>query len=190
MKKMFMCAVLAMAGMAGNGALAASLTSGQGLTPGQQLDSDDGRFMLVLQGGDGNLVVYRKADMVPLWATYKTGGTLAVVQADRNFVVYKEGGSGGLTAIWDSKTAGANVNDPGVKLTMGNDGYLRLTDGNNRQLWTTAPPVGPCAGGTQMQVYLVCNNPGTPFQFQTSIVSCPPPLVFYPNQLGFCPFVP
>ena len=190
MKKTFTCMVAAVLSVALHAASAASLTAGQGLTPGQELNSDDGRFMLVLQGGDGNLVVYRKADMVPLWATYKTGGTLAVVQADHNFVVYKDNGAGGLTAIWDSKTSGAGVVDYGTRLTMGNDGYLRLTDGSNRLMWTTAPPTGPCPGGQQYVIQSVCYMAGTPNQYQTVQMTCPGAAVFWPYSAGFCPFRP
>lgn len=193
MKKQFMRAALAIMAITANIASGASLMAGQYLTPGQQLDSDDGRFMLVLQGGDGNLVVYRKADMVPLWATYKFGGSFAVVQWDRNFVVYQTNPAGGQNAIWDSKTPAANVTDPGTKLTMGNDGYLRLTDGSNRQLWTTAPPpppVGPCPGGLQYELRTVCYLPGTTSQFQTVRLECPGSFIYYPYAAGICPYVP
>ena len=184
-----MCTAIAVFGLAANFAAAGSLTAGQGLTPGQELNSDDGRYMLVLQGGDGNLVVYRKADMAPLWATYKFGGTWAVVQADHNFVVYAANGAGGQTAIWDAKTARAGVVDYGTRLTMGNDGYLRLTDGSNRQLWTTAPrlpPPDPCGNKAQPEVRTVCARAGTVAQFQTAIPVCPRAAVPEGYTAGSC----
>src|SRR5207237_2512941 len=59
------------------------------LAVNQLLRSQDGRFDLIMQG-DGNLVLYRRSDSKPLWAsnTNGKGATFAVMQGDGNFVLY------------------------------------------------------------------------------------------------------
>jgi len=189
MKKLLAFTLCAMLALAGAAAHAASLTGGQMLHRGEELLSDNGQYTLVLQAGDGNLVIYRRADNHVMWSTYKPGGEVAKVQEDHNFVVYKAGALLPVNAIWNSRTD-ANVFDVNTKLTMGDDGYLRLTDGSNRLMWTTAPPTGPCPGGQQYVIQNVCYLAGTPNQFQTIQTVCPGAPVFYPYTLGFCPFRP
>lgn len=46
-----------------------SLSANTGLQSGDALYSSNKKYVLTLQAGDGNLVVYRTADMKPIWAT-------------------------------------------------------------------------------------------------------------------------
>jgi hypothetical protein len=63
--------------LASPAALAASLMpAGTTLFPGQSITSADGRYRLVMQG-DGNLVFYRVADMVPRWNSQTFTGVRA-----------------------------------------------------------------------------------------------------------------
>ncbi|GLS17681.1 hypothetical protein GCM10007874_06960 [Labrys miyagiensis] len=93
------------------------LNPGQSLFTNQSLNSNDGRFTLILQT-DGNLVLYRTQDHRALWATGTNGQDThhAIMQGDGNFVLYHENN----TAAWASGTNGK----PGSYLILQNDGNL------------------------------------------------------------------
>lgn len=149
---------------------AASLKSGEALHRGGELFSDNGKYMLTLQASDGHLVLYRRADMKPLWYTNKFGGDVAIMQPDRNFVVYK----GAVTppnAIWNSET-GRIVNDTGTRLTLNNDGSMQIFDWGNFQLWSTpSQEIGTTPGCTTAREYAVCVR-GATFQFNSIVLAC------------------
>lgn len=95
-----------------------TLYSGQALTPGQRLTSQDGRFNLILQT-DGNLVMYDPHNRA-IWASNSSGHpntSEAIMQADGNLVLYENGSN----AYWATQTAG-DASQP--SLVMQSDGNL------------------------------------------------------------------
>jgi hypothetical protein len=144
------------------------------LGPGQSLVSGNGKYMLVQQASDGNLVVYRKADMKAIWSLPKLAGpnAWAVVQSDLNFVVYTGPYPTMGSAVWSSGT-GQSVNDPTAKLTLGEDGSLALSRSSSTSpYWTTLgdfdSPI--CADGSAKQVYAIC--PLTTPRYTSYIFAC------------------
>jgi len=132
-----------------------SIPTDQGLRGGDELISANGKYVLTLQASDGNLVVYRRADMKALWATYAFGGTLAVVQADGNFVVYKETVSP-PAPLWHTHTNTPNRGN--VALTLTDTGGLTLTY-NGTRTWSVAGEP-PCGGG-RLSLYPLCITSGS-----------------------------
>ena len=95
------------------------------LAPGERIISPNKQYSLVMQAGDGNLVLYRGS--TPLWAAGAAGaGARAVMQGDGNLVVYN-----GSTPQWSSNTAGFR----GATLTIQDDGNLVVYHGG-RGVWT------------------------------------------------------
>ncbi|QRN94998.1 hypothetical protein JRI60_38800 [Archangium violaceum] len=126
---------------------ASTLSANQALNPGEQLVSANGAYILTLQATDGNLVVYRLADMKAIWATNVPGGTVAYMQQDRNFVVYKNSTTA-TSAIWASNTGG-NVLDTGVYLIIKDNGSLAIITSGGQTIWSTTGD----GGGQQPQPY-------------------------------------
>ena len=192
MKKLMACVFFGMASLASIGASAGALTGGQMLHRGEDLYSDNGEYVLSLQAGDGNLVLRRRAAGYVMWSSYKPGGEVAKVQEDHNFVVYRAGALLPPNAIWYTNTA-ANVFDVGTTLTLGDDGYLRLTSGTGALLWTTAPRTpapDPCGNKAQPEARSVCSRAGTAEQFQTLIPVCPRASIPAGFVAGSCPALP
>lgn len=106
-----------------------TLYQGMQLQVGQQLDSCDGRFDLILQS-DGNLVLYEGT--TALWAsnTVGSGAALATMQDDGNFVVYTSGG----TAVFNTATEGSGC---GTYLAVQTDGNLVVYNGAGTALWSS-----------------------------------------------------
>lgn len=104
-----------------------ALNSGQQLSPGQSIASQNGQFTLTLQT-DGNLVLYRGP--TPLWNTATNGQPVkvATMQADGNFVLY----DAAQHPIWASGTNG----HPGASLTVQDDGNAVIYVGAT-PLWAT-----------------------------------------------------
>jgi len=97
------------------------------LSPGQSIGSDNGRYLLVMQG-DGNLVYYRTSDWTARWNSQtQSPGAFAPMQGDGNLVVYA--GSG--VPLWNSQTNG----NPGAFLAAQDDGNLVVYAGNGAALW-------------------------------------------------------
>jgi hypothetical protein len=96
---------------------------------GTTFPSCDGRFDLVMQATDGNLVLYMGS--VALWDAQTAGhpGARAVMQGDGNFVVY----SAANVALWSSATAG----NPGAYLAVQNDGNLVVYSASAAPLWSS-----------------------------------------------------
>jgi Dual-action HEIGH metallo-peptidase len=105
-----------------------TMVAGQSLGIGQQLNSCDGRFRLVLQG-DGNFVLYKNG-VRALWSTgtYGQPAYYAPLQGDGNFVLYGTS----LQALWNSGTQGF----PGAYLALQNDGNLVIYQGGVAR-WNT-----------------------------------------------------
>ena len=112
-----------------------SLAPGSYLYPNQSVSSADGRFVLVYQGSDGNLVLYntQSSPWTPLWSTGASGTPAGFVamQTDGNLVVYD--GTG--TAQWWSGTDG----NPNAFVVVQSDGNLVVYSGypSNNPLWET-----------------------------------------------------
>ena len=98
------------------------LQSNESILPSQSLWSLDGRFRLIVQHQDGNLVLYGPSG--PLWATGSTNGTTTILtmQADGNLVI--RGPSNEL--VWSSGTGSY----PGAFLRVQNDGNLVIYSGS------------------------------------------------------------
>lgn len=133
-------------------AQAASMYAGQELTPGQKISSDDGRYYLTLQVSDGNLVIYRARDNAPVWATYAFGGKRAIMQHDRNFVVY----DGVNKPLWSSRT-NANLYDTNSYVKVENDGTLSVMTGSHT-LWVSAMFGDSCKDGGERRIFTYCSK--------------------------------
>lgn len=119
-----------------------SLNAGQSLGLGQTLGSDNGAYTLTLQQ-DGNLVVSERGKAVWASGTNGSGAVRADVQADGNFVLYKENNE----PVWASETSG-NTN---VRLTLQDDRNLVLYSGDNKPLWASKSAVPKAAEAAPAQ---------------------------------------
>lgn len=126
------------------------LWAGQILNPGDRLFSNDGNYYLTQQS-DGNLVVYRSAGPVAIWATYKNG-THTLMQSDGNLVQYS-----GTTPVWSSGTGGRTL-DSNYKLSVLFSARLQITLGQN-VIWTGGAQdeqLAPCPNGAPRTLYPIC----------------------------------
>lgn len=149
---------------------AGGLGANQALQPGQTVYSANGLYFLTLQATDGNLVVYRARDNVPIWATNKTGGKLAIMQADRNFVVYKAGGTTSQYAIWLSNT-NRPLFDSNTRVIVRNDGSLYLFGNLNQVVWSTPNDPTNQYGSESSEVFALCLRPGTSYQLDRTYIA-------------------
>ncbi len=105
------------------------LQPGSTLSGNQSVTSCDGRFTLVMQQGDGNLVLYQNG-VGALWANYVFGsGHALTMQYDGNLVVY----NGAQQAVWHTSTYGHN----GSYLAVQNDGNVVVYSPTGQALWNT-----------------------------------------------------
>ncbi|MBV6321133.1 hypothetical protein [Duganella violaceipulchra] len=185
---------------------AKEIGAGQSLRVGQTIESDDGKYFLIQQG-DGNLVVYRKADMKPIWAAY-ANGEQALIQTDGNFVQYR-GETIPANAVWSSGTGGGafsrnyrlGVSNYGNAYVMDARGYIRWTSNADSQ---TTAPIRTCVNPYPMPGFPtyfspsfipLCFKPGQPDQSQTVALSCnnnesKAIASYYGASLGPCPTWP
>jgi hypothetical protein len=141
-----------------------SLPSGASLDVDQQLTSENGRFVLVLQQ-DGNLVLYRldAGTSWPIWASGTTEMRHLWMQGDGNLVGVRADG----TSVFATGTS-----HPGGWLTLQDDGNLIVMATSDDRLipqWSTgpapaarlrdelAPGEGLDAGGEQL-VSSICDR--------------------------------
>jgi hypothetical protein len=111
----------------GTGYLGDQLLAGASLPAGASVRSRDGRYRLVMQASDGNLVLYNGASA--LWSTGAYGaGSFAAMQGDGNFVVYT-----GSQARWSSNTARFTA----ASLTVQDDGNVVVYQGGHAR-WSRA----------------------------------------------------
>ncbi|MGY1667511.1 fibronectin type III domain-containing protein, partial [Geodermatophilus sp. SYSU D00696] len=125
------------------------LAAGSQLIAGQALVSANGAFRADMQG-DGNFVVYRTADGVPVWnsGTWGASGARVEMRADGNLAVVSEAGA----VAWQSNTAGSG----GVRAVLGDDGALTVQTAEGTVVWSSAapppPPVPPAQLGAGSQL--------------------------------------
>ncbi|MEK8034454.1 right-handed parallel beta-helix repeat-containing protein [Ideonella sp. DXS29W] len=103
------------------------LSMNQGLAPGQETLSCDGRFSLKLQN-DGNLVLRQGKTM--LWSAGTSGRVVAqaIQQSDGNLVLHDAAGMG----VWSTGTG----THPGARLIVQDDGNLVIYDGST-PVWSS-----------------------------------------------------
>lgn len=99
------------------------------LYPGQQLETPDRLYRMVLQG-DGNLVIYSK-NTGALWSSKTAGKSVAylAMQSDGNLVLYDPQSK----PLWHTHTNGRHDS----RLVMQSDGNLVVYDQQNRPIWHT-----------------------------------------------------
>jgi hypothetical protein len=106
-----------------------SMRSGEVLNAGQSVSSTDGRFTLTYQG-DGNLVLRREGDGVPLWSS-GTGGTpvgVCLMQSDGNLAILDPD-----IPVWSSGTPHAH----GCRLVVQDDGNVVIHRPDGIPVWAT-----------------------------------------------------
>lgn len=173
MKRLFVTAMLAaMSAVFGYAHAASTLPGNTPLGPGQSLQSDNGKYILIMQQTDGNLVVYRKADMKVLWASGKLGGpnAWAVAQRDHNFVVYAGPLPANGAVVWQSGTV-QPVNDASTYLYIGLNGQVGIS-GTGGPFWTSPGDPDVCGDGNPKTSYPVCLRPGTKYQQNSFVSAC------------------
>ena len=114
-----------------------SLSVNESLAPNEKLVSADGRYKVIFQESDKNLVLYGPEGA--LWASGGGAGEILTLRADGNLV--RSNASGGVE--WQSSTAGTGA----VRLTVGDgEGVLALHDADGRVVWTFYAPNGDVPG--------------------------------------------
>ena len=105
------------------------LLPGQTIQPGQQIQTPNRQFTLIMQT-DGNLVEYTNSGQ-PIWAsnTSNNPGAYAIMQTDGNLVIYGSNGS----ALWNSGT----YNNPGAYLALQTDGNVVVYSHSNKAIYAT-----------------------------------------------------
>ncbi|MEW9555444.1 hypothetical protein [Nonomuraea sp. NPDC050783] len=116
------------------------LQSGKSLKAGQMVRSRNGKHVLVQQG-DGNLVLYSNDE--PMWSsdTASSPGAITVMQKDGNLVVQKD-----HEALWGSATA----DSPGAWLAVQDDGNLVIYSTEKVALWSRSFSVGRLQSGRSL----------------------------------------
>jgi hypothetical protein len=105
-----------------------TLFGGQTLGAGARLVSDDGQYVLVMQG-DGNLVEYAPGGR-PVWATgTNVPGTVLINQSDGNMVLVAPGGQ----PVWATGTDG----NPDSVRVLQNDANVVVYAPGNRPVWAS-----------------------------------------------------
>lgn len=111
---------------------------GEDLEPDHSLRSTNGRFYLVFQQSDGNLVLYDTLPTVrPLWAsgTDHRRAALCAMQQDGNLVIYDDSGR----SLMSSGTS----DNPGSRLVVQDDGNVVIYRPDGRPVWATNTVVQP-----------------------------------------------
>ncbi len=162
-KSIALMALLAMSLFSTGAEALSRLQANQAMYPGEQIVSANGAYILTLQATDGNLVLYRVADMKALWAAGSSGGTVAYMQQDRNFVVYNNYG----TAVWNSNTYGSVV-DTAAYVFVTDDGFAKIINSAGQTIWSVGGDLPPCTPSP----WAACFNAGTPWQSSGFVWAC------------------
>ncbi|MYM94145.1 hypothetical protein [Duganella vulcania] len=114
------------------------LVAGETLQANEFLKPTDNNLVNLIMQGDGNLVLYRMSDSVPLWHTNSWGhpGAVTVMQGDGNLVVY---GANGTDVLFHTNT----WNNPGSYLQLLSSGNLVVKSASNTVLWASNTSVQP-----------------------------------------------
>lgn len=170
------------AALAALASLSAHATAYRELPTGGVLRAGDfietGGEYCVVQQSDSNLVVYKRPRSntctggTPIWASYSSGATHTVMQADGNLVQYDDAGN----AKWASNTGGRAPGNYGFSVHA-TTGALNITlwDAEHRYgttFWSTPadpnptpqppnpkPPGPTCPNGATPGIYTVCISP-------------------------------
>jgi hypothetical protein len=116
------------------------LLAGQGLVPGDSLDSQDGNWKLDMQA-DGNLVFYGPNNKAT-WASNTAGHSSVwdlVMQSDGNLVVFDASGN----SLWASDTSG----NPNATLEV-EDGAFVIYNSKNEPIWSVGQAVATNGTGS------------------------------------------
>jgi hypothetical protein len=118
----------AVTGQTAKPAAVAIVRSGTVFRAGHGLWSPNKRYALLMQS-DGNAVIYRASDKVPLWSSETRGhrGAYLDFEANGNLVVFDRAHK----PLWMSNTAG----HAGSYLLMQNDGNLVIYSHGKKALW-------------------------------------------------------
>ena len=119
-----------------------TLSTDQWLMPNTYLSSPNGKYQLWMQN-DGNLVLYKTPNWIPLWSTdtWRFPGLRAVMQGDGNLVLYDAAVDYGVYhAYWASNTPWY----PGSTLVLQDDGNLVIYTPSSQAVWAsnTVQPTG------------------------------------------------
>jgi DNA-binding beta-propeller fold protein YncE len=103
---------------------------GDTLIAGSALYSLNGRYRLVMQKSDGNLVLYN-SDNRPLWEshTYPNPGARAAMQTGGDFVIYSASGR----ALWETHTE----ENRDAEAVLQRDGNFVIYSTAGKALWST-----------------------------------------------------
>jgi hypothetical protein len=103
---------------------------GEVLNPGQSISSANGQYTLIYQD-DGNLILYRNHDRVPLWTsgTWDKPKEVCVMQSDGNLVIFDPDG----VPVWASGT----WQHPGSRLVIQDNGDAVIYNPGNLRVWQT-----------------------------------------------------
>ena len=106
------------------------MRAGERLTSGEQLISADGHYSVV-QRADGNLVIYDRTTMIPLWANARAGsGNSTKLALSGGLTTYSSSGS----VQWKS----APTRSKALRAAIRNDGRFVLLDKNGTVIWSSA----------------------------------------------------
>ena len=108
------------------------LLTGQGLMPGDSIDSADGNYHLFMQS-DANLVLYGPGQQV-VWASNTSAKGYpwdVIMQDDGNLVITDTSGA----SLWASDTSGGN----GAMLVVEDEGLV-IYDSHNKSIWSVGSP--------------------------------------------------
>ena len=145
------------------------------LVPDQKYFSPNGRYFVVFQGFDGNLVVYRGSERSAqgvIWAAGDRHGTTAIFQWDANFVIYK----GAITppnAVWASNSEMTPNTNQQPFLGINNDGSLFVAGYGGGVRWQSRSDPSYTSGTcTTARQYPICVFPGTYNAFNSFVLAC------------------
>lgn len=141
-----------------------TLGSGQALTKGQSIYSQDHRFTFIYQS-DGNVVLYGPSGPA-LWNAGSAGKASdhLIMQADGNLVLYN-----GTTPVWYTGTGGKGVS----RLVMQNDGNAVVYNSANTATWSSG------TGGYEAVNTIPSSLTGAPLMHATNIGSPNPAQILH-----------
>ncbi|MDM5176196.1 hypothetical protein PO883_03200 [Massilia sp. DJPM01] len=148
------------------------LNVNESMVPDRPYFSPNGRYFVVFQSTDGNLVVYRGSEPLPsnaIWFSGARQGTQAVLQNDANFVIYR-GETIPQNAVWASNTDMIPNGMAPPFVSLSDDGSLTVAVWGAQVKFQTPPDAtGP---NCTVRQYPICVFPGTFNQFNSFVLAC------------------